>query len=858
MKTYLQKSLRDHENLSDWIDADPEFEASITEAILPRLSGMFLLARLYVDLLAHIPTKRGVRKALKGLPRSIESTYAEAWDRICAQKPYQAELGRKVISWIVCATRPLRPSELRYGLAVEEGDPDLDEEGLLDIGSLTSYCAGLVVFDKQSNRMSLIHPTASEYFVERQKDLFPMGHDFIAVACTTYLLMSPLRCACLDPDDFNNRYRQHKLLGYAAVNWGYHVRISASKTSLELANCLLQNQNARSAAVQALVLNTSGAPGTYPEWPVLSTAEMEQSYVLYSNMFANSTKPVSALHLAAYFGLPQLVEALAEGQAGLDQVDGMGATAVHWAVLGGQNEMLEHLLDRQANAEVPRQPYTLRRWSSRDGDADFTYPLHMAAALGNIKAIDLLIRHGARIDQLSQPPSIPYHSGDKITPVTSALMNNQIAAAEFLRAQGADVNIHDHCILQWGAFQTSDGLRMLINSGLSMRSLVKVLEYAAFRCRPDILAILLDAGVNANGDPTPDAGSIEYLAAAFQRGEQMNTTAPPMSKSAHTTNLREAAGRVDGDSALRRTPLIQAAQALRGEDRLKCVALLIGAGADVNRIAARTYEYADDWTLCTDENGHDGLIARGTVRKIHSKLMPHGRKTTALHTAAYYKNYRLVRMLIENGADVNLLIDDNITALTSALHSEGYAHPQFQLMEGDVEGERATDGSATITWELTSLRVRAMLELLISFGANPNLCAPDVKARIAQLLSMSSAERESLSALQLVMAEPTWPEPRKTSFWDRKDQLTQLLQKGADPGLCCKRERLRIEEFLAWSDDEIAELDRERLCQLDRKEMDAYIDGLAFRRPSSPEVSGSGESTDSEEGSESKSTTWSK
>ena len=139
VKLHLQQSLREHQYLADWISEDSEFEASIVEAVIPRISGMFLLARLYVDVLAQIPTRPGVRQALISLPRSIEGTYIDAWDRICAQKAYQADLGKKVISWIVCDSRPLRVQELRYGLAVEEGDQNLDKEGLPDIASLTSY-----------------------------------------------------------------------------------------------------------------------------------------------------------------------------------------------------------------------------------------------------------------------------------------------------------------------------------------------------------------------------------------------------------------------------------------------------------------------------------------------------------------------------------------------------------------------------------------------------------------------------------------------------------------------------------------------------------------------------------------------
>ncbi len=204
VRLYLEKSLHDQVRLANWVLESDGFESLIIESILPRLSGMFLLARLYVDLLAQMPTKRRAREALKTLPKGTDAMYEDAWNRICAQKHDQAEMGKKVISWIVCATRALRLQELRHGLAVEEGDKDLDPEGVPDNDSLTSFCAGLVVIDERSKRISLVHPTAYEYFVKNQQDLIPKAHDLIAVACTTYLLMNPFKCACLEPDDSSN------------------------------------------------------------------------------------------------------------------------------------------------------------------------------------------------------------------------------------------------------------------------------------------------------------------------------------------------------------------------------------------------------------------------------------------------------------------------------------------------------------------------------------------------------------------------------------------------------------------------------------------------------------------------------
>ena len=148
VRKFLQQGLRDHEQLSEWVIDNLEFEALIIDSVMARLSGMFLLARLYMDILAHIPTERGVQKALSTLPTGIDDTYADAWNRVVTQEPQQADLGKRILLWVVHTAHPLRKRELQHALAVEEGDDELDLEGLLDAGFLTSFCAGLVVINE--------------------------------------------------------------------------------------------------------------------------------------------------------------------------------------------------------------------------------------------------------------------------------------------------------------------------------------------------------------------------------------------------------------------------------------------------------------------------------------------------------------------------------------------------------------------------------------------------------------------------------------------------------------------------------------------------------------------------------------
>ena len=64
--------------------------------------------------------------------------------RIYGQIKDQEELAVQVLSWITCAKRPLATWELRYALATEIGESQLDEENLPDVEDIVSVCAGLV------------------------------------------------------------------------------------------------------------------------------------------------------------------------------------------------------------------------------------------------------------------------------------------------------------------------------------------------------------------------------------------------------------------------------------------------------------------------------------------------------------------------------------------------------------------------------------------------------------------------------------------------------------------------------------------------------------------------------------------
>ena len=89
-------------------------------------------------------------------------------ERIEAQDADSRELAEHVLMWIICAKRHLIIVELQHALAVEVGEPELDEENLPQIEDMVSVCAGLVTVDEESNIIRLVHYTTQEYFEQTQ------------------------------------------------------------------------------------------------------------------------------------------------------------------------------------------------------------------------------------------------------------------------------------------------------------------------------------------------------------------------------------------------------------------------------------------------------------------------------------------------------------------------------------------------------------------------------------------------------------------------------------------------------------------------------------------------------------------
>ena len=430
VERYLKSKIARSSQLARHIKADPGLESDIVATIVKNAQGMyvqiffnsdwdsclpicatrFLLARLHVDSLARKLNRRELRKALQNLPREIDSTYEEAMRRIESQDEEKVQLAKQVFSWISHSFRPLTVTEIRHALAVEFNDTDIVKEGLMDEDNLVSACGGLVVIDKESNIIRLVHYTTQQYFEQIRTDKFPAGHENITLTCITYLSFSTFSKGCCDSDEeMEKRLQEYPLLSYAAQYWGDHARESPNNEINSKALQFLNHDTQLSSSVQAMNI---------PEY----------HYEGYSQWFPRNS---TGLHIAASFGLSKIVGLLLENGAEVAARTKGGGTVLSEAARNGHETVVRLLLEKGADVDAK--------------DSSEQTALSKAAQNGHEKVVRLLLEKGANVNTKVK-------SGG--TALFGAAGNGHEAVTRLLLDKGADINAEDsdgRTALYWAA-----------------------------------------------------------------------------------------------------------------------------------------------------------------------------------------------------------------------------------------------------------------------------------------------------------------------------------------------------------------------------------------------------------------------
>ncbi|CAI7663068.1 uncharacterized protein N7487_010618 [Penicillium crustosum] len=487
--------------LPGFVSRNTALQEEIMTVISHHVQGMFLLAQLYFDSLIGRRSAKSTRIALKELSKGFDDypydrAYDNAMRRIQGQIGEQTDLAMQTLSWLTCARRPLTSLELQHALAIEEGEPTIDEENMPEVEDILAVCSGLVTIENESGIIRLVHYTTQEY-LERKKDLlFPSAENDISRLCVTYISFDTFGSGICESDEaFEERLQSYPFYPYAVWNWGHHVKLTGTLQPGVID--FLKNEPKVDASEQVIHVRRYSTPKDWSQ---------------------NFPRQRAGLHLAAYRGIEEAVSYFLQQGYPVDICHNGGWTALRHAISGGHLNITKLLLSYGADpngtsqdaytplssaAQYGREAITrlLLEWGA---DVDAPCGWHGSALVaacdeGQLKISEILLNSKAKINIESELCG---------TPLEAAANAGHWELVTFLLEKGAEPNSQGDEVdtaLQSAAFQgQEDIVRILLNHHADVNRRAgrhgNALIAASMNGNQKIVKMLLDSGANINAE----------------------------------------------------------------------------------------------------------------------------------------------------------------------------------------------------------------------------------------------------------------------------------------------------------------------------------------------------------------------
>ncbi|KAJ6496842.1 ankyrin repeat-containing domain protein [Mycena vulgaris] len=593
LRSYLSMQAKCHPRLSRHLNSRPELQDEILSKIVDNSKGMFLLARLHIESLATENTIKAVRETLQQLPTNLDQTYDEAMARINVQQEADRKLGLLTLTWVANAKRLLSVSELQEALAIENDSTFLDLDNLLDISTIISVCAGLIVVDETLSVVRLVHYTTQTYLDSIQSDQFPLAQTKIVSTCLTYLSFKEFEQLPTSREEREEMklIQKHSFLDYAQ----YCLLHATGQPELQLQDKII------AFLTQAPRWKDSNIWKGVPPWN--SDIVMGQKINYFSPLWISATCNLGtiardivgqagvapetkdqALYAASYNGHNQLVQLLIDEGADVNAEGGHYGNALQAATLNGHKQIVQLLIDE--GADVNSQ-------GGYHGNA-----LQAAAFNGHEQIVQHLIAKGADVNAQGG------HYGNALQ---AATLNGHELIVQLLINKGADVNA------QGGRYGNA-------------------LQATSYRGHEQIVQHLIDKGADVNSQGGDFGNPLQ--AASYKRHERIvqlliNKGADVNAQGGHYGSALQAASHAGVN---------------------KVIQLLIEKGADVN---AQGGKYGTALQAASSK-GHTTtvqlLIQNGAEVNIQG-----GEFGSALQAASLNRHSAVFQILTENGADISHL-----------------------------------------------------------------------------------------------------------------------------------------------------------------------------------------------------------
>ncbi|KAL9014436.1 MAG: hypothetical protein Q9173_000918 [Seirophora scorigena] len=672
IEEYLEAEINTSSRLSKIIATFPDLKHEIKSTVSTKAAGMFLFAHLQIGRLRRQSSPRMVRENVNALPTGVYATYAEDIGRIEEQSEEDCQLAKRALSYIFTARRPLSVEELRHALAIEAAATELDETAFPDSETLLNVSAGLIRIDQKTKTIRLVHYTLQEYFEKYPGELLPDLEHMIATTCLTYLSLDVFsNGSCNGREALEQRLQTYRFLDYASHNWGHHV--VENEGVQELVLNFLEDDQKLACSVQ--ILHTTSRQTN--DWP---------------NHFPEQFGP---LHVAAYWGLDNILAVLIRKGLDVNCQDSYGASALQIAAKHGHESSVRLLLNSAASIHTENQ----------NGQT----ALYWAARNGHNTIVRLLLMNGANV--LTRD-----HGG--------------WSALDWAVVGGKSDIVKD--LLEHGIDAESDGRN-------------KALYLAAENGHEDTVQMLLDNGPDVNAsdwigstalDMAVPGGHEKTVRVLLQNGANLKSRDAYENTALHwavpyetiTRLLIENGADVNAQNGCGQTALCWVAR----DGSVAGAQLLIEHAADIN---------IQDRCGCTALHGaalkgREAMLQLLLNQGANPNLMDND-GWTPLHAAAWRKHDDIVQVLLEKVDNGKAILD------SVALQQQDTRKRELSM---DI-AEKKSEGSTVVTGLRLAVQERHMsrLQALLEEGADVN--AKDVGGWTALILAADNGYVEAVEML---------------------------------------------------------------------------------------------------------------
>ena len=207
-----------------------ESQRKVVDALTKKAGGLFLWAKLALDIICRKRLETAIFKALDDLPlgSEMQTLYTVIVKRISAEcaDDDDKELAKALLTWTFCSFRPLSVDELQFAVELKFGPMTEFKKIVRDFGGS--------LIEIEDRHVAVVHATVKDFFMSEEAGEFRIseetGNKLIASICMDYLsgavghLPTYLHATEDSPPQPEQLRLQYPLLEYSAKYLFSHVQ----------------------------------------------------------------------------------------------------------------------------------------------------------------------------------------------------------------------------------------------------------------------------------------------------------------------------------------------------------------------------------------------------------------------------------------------------------------------------------------------------------------------------------------------------------------------------------------------------------------------------------------------------------